>query len=91
MKYISDDGKVFNTEQQCISYEKSLKDERIKQEELRKKQVERKDKIRQLGFFLMKEINDYENDYNTKIFVGLYTNIIPQLITCLLKEDVSSR
>lgn len=50
MRYISDDGKVFNTEQECLEHENS---EKRKAEELLKKEqfeVERKQ--------LLKEIND---------------------------------
>lgn len=90
MRYISDDGKIFSTEQQCSEYEKKLKEEEKKQEELRKKQNERINKIRELGYSLMKEINDYEKDYDTKIFYGLYTDTIPQLIAALSK-GISSR
>lgn len=90
MRYISDDGKIFNTEQQCFDYERKIKEEEKKQEELRKKQNERINKIRELGYSLMKEINDYEEEYNTKIFCGLYTDIIPRLIA-VLSGDTSSR
>lgn len=35
MRYISDDGKVFNTEQECCEHEQKVKQERVKKEELK--------------------------------------------------------
>lgn len=32
MKYISDDGKVFNTEQECCEYEQRVENQRVKRE-----------------------------------------------------------
>ena len=32
MRYISDDGKVFNTEQECCEYEQHVENQRTKRE-----------------------------------------------------------
>lgn len=49
MKYISDDGRVFNTEYECCEYEQHIKkakeNERIKKEKL---ESERKDLLNQI-------------------------------------------
>lgn len=72
MRYISDDGKIFNTEQECCEYEQKLKEERIKKEELQKKQKERYDCIRKHHKELMDEIHSYENDYKSCVFSKSY-------------------
>lgn len=63
MRYISDDGKVFNTEQECCEHEQKLKQEIIKREELKLKQKERYDNICKHHNLLMEEINSYIHDY----------------------------
>lgn len=42
MKYISDDGKVFNTEQECCAYERHIEEQKVEREKLEK---ERKDRM----------------------------------------------
>lgn len=42
MRYISDDGKVFNTEHECFEYEQKISAERIKKEQL---EMERQKKL----------------------------------------------
>lgn len=72
MRYISDDGKVFNTELECLEHEntekKRLEEERIKKEEIKKKQKERYDSICKHHKELINEIHSYEKDYNSYIF-----------------------
>lgn len=46
--------------------------ERIKKEELSRKQKERYDNIRKYHKLLMKEINSFENDYNSHVFSRVY-------------------
>ena len=86
MRYISDDGKVFNTEQECLEHENSVNEERIKTEKLKKEQNNRYNKIKEHYEELMKEISSYEKDYNTRVFRGFYTNGLSHLITELLKS-----
>lgn len=33
MRYINDDGKVFNTEQECCEYEQRIENQRVKKEQ----------------------------------------------------------
>ena len=61
MKYISDDGKIFNTESECHEYEQKQK----RKAELKKMQKERYDNICKHHTELMKEIDSYVKDYRT--------------------------
>lgn len=67
MRYISDDGKVFNTEYECCEYENNLKkqreEERMRQEKLAKEKQERYDAIIKHEKELADEIHAYEKDY----------------------------
>lgn len=45
MRYISDDGKVFNTEQECCEYERGIEVEKVKREKLEKERQSRLDTI----------------------------------------------
>ena len=69
MRYISDDGKVFNTEMECAEYENVLRKKH--DEENQKREEERLEKERQKRFELIKkhhnelnkEIQSYQRDY----------------------------
>ena len=71
MRYISDDGKVFNTEQECCEYENRIKRER--EEELKRKEkleMERQnrlDTINKRYGELQKLITDYRKDYGVRL------------------------
>ena len=60
MRYISDDGKVFNTEQDCLEHENSEK-KRIEEERIKKEQFEIERKK------LLKEVNDLYNTLEEKV------------------------
>lgn len=45
MRYISDDNKVFNSEQECLAHEKSLNEEKAKREKLIAEKNKRKDEV----------------------------------------------
>lgn len=76
MRYISDDGKVFNTEQECCDYENRIRRER--EEELKRKEkleMERQnrfDTINKKYEELQKLIVDYRKDYGV-ILEGYFT------------------
>ena len=88
MRYISDDGKVFNTETECIDYESEItrkQEERCKMEaeiakrnELNKIQKDRYNTIQKHKKELIKEIRDYQKDYNSdfssKLLYELFSN-----------------
>lgn len=71
MKYISDDGKVFNTEQECCEHEQKIKKVRA-EEIIKRKQLatERKnilDQICQKRKELMELYGIYENKFGVTI------------------------
>lgn len=41
MRYISDDGKVFNTEQECCEHERQVENQRVKRDQLEKERQDR--------------------------------------------------
>lgn len=85
MRYISDDGKVFNTEQECCEYEQKIETERVKRDEFVKKKKERYENIQKHHKMLMDEIHDFENDYNSHVFSGIYYDGLSQFISELSK------
>lgn len=66
MRYISDDNKVFNTEQECLEYEQNLKNERLKREALEKKRKDRLDVINNKYQELQSLISEFEKDYGVR-------------------------
>lgn len=81
MRYLSDDGKVFTTEQECCEHEQKIAKERIKKEEQQKKQQERYANIRKHHKELIDEIHAFEDDYNSHIFSGIYYDGLSQFIS----------
>ena len=74
MRYISDDGRVFNTETECTEHENNLKrkqeeenrkreEERIRKEKLEKEKQERFDSIKKHQRLLNEEIQSLQKDY----------------------------
>ncbi len=70
MRFLSDDGKVFNTEQECLNHENFLKkkvnEERIKREKIEKERKDRLDNIKKTYEELEKLISEFYSDYNIK-------------------------
>lgn len=71
MRYISDDGKIFNTEHECCGYEQKIKkakeDEKIKEEKL---EFERKNMMNQICQ-KRKELIDLTKTYESKFGVTI--------------------
>lgn len=65
MRFLSDDGKVFNTEQECLRYENSEK-KRSEEERLKREHRERMDEIKKTYEELQKLISDFYSDYGVK-------------------------
>lgn len=70
MRYISDDGKVFNTEQECLEHE-NMEKKRLEEEKRRKEklEMERKDRLNTINKKyreLQKLISEYGLDYGAK-------------------------
>lgn len=74
MRYISDDGKVFDTEQDCCEYEQQLEESRIRKEKLEKERHNRLDVINKKYEELGDLIAEYANDYCIKqpYFASVY-------------------
>lgn len=96
MRYVSNDGIPFDTEAECLEYENRLKkqieEEQRKLAEKQKKEKEKKEKqkkryanIIKNHEDLMKEIKNYEKDYNTKVFGGFYTDGMANILFELFK------
>lgn len=75
MRYISDDGKVFNTEQECCEHEQQIRQKREKQEKF---EVERKNKLNVINEKyneLQELISEFEKEYGVRqrpYFVPIY-------------------
>lgn len=67
MRYISDDGKIFNTEQECCEYEQKIKAERVKRDKLEMERQNRLDSINKKYEDLQKAISEYRKDYGTRL------------------------
>ncbi len=70
MRYISEDGKVFNTEQECLEHENNerrrIENERIKREMLEKERQNRLNVINQKYKELQKLVYEYGDDYEVE-------------------------
>lgn len=69
MRYISEDNKVFNSEQECLEHENLLKrhdKERIRKEKLERERPIRLKAINEKYDELQKLISEYEKDYGLK-------------------------
>lgn len=63
MRYISDDGKVFNTEQECCKHEQNVKQERVRKEKMEMERQNRLNSINKKYKDLQKDISAYNKDY----------------------------
>lgn len=66
MKYISDDGKVFNTEQECCKYEQQVENKRAKREQLEKERQDRLCAINKKYEELQNLLSEYEREYGVR-------------------------
>ena len=82
MRYISDDGKVFNTEQECLEHEniekKRLEEEKLKKEKL---EMERKDRLKVINKKyeeLQTLVFEYGRDYeiNQEIYFSPFYDFV---------------
>ena len=63
MKYISEDGKVFDTEQECLEHEKEIEAEKVRKEKLEEERQSRLNTIYEKYEELNTLISDYNKDY----------------------------
>lgn len=66
MRYISDDGMVFNTEQECCEHEQKIEAERVKRDKLEMERQNRLDSINKKYEDLQEEISKYRKDYGVR-------------------------
>lgn len=70
MRYVSDDGKVFNTEMECLEHEKvekkRIEEERIRKEKIEAERINRLNAIKERYQELQKLLYEYGKDYNMK-------------------------
>lgn len=67
MRYISDDNKVFNSEQECLEHEKILNEEKTKREKLIAEKNKRKDEVMAAYNNFTTLLKKYTGDYNEPI------------------------
>ena len=63
-QYVTDDGKIFNTEKEATDHENELAEIQAKRKELADKKQARKDEIQADCEALMKKIEQYNTDFN---------------------------
>lgn len=66
MRYISDDGKIFNTEQECCEYEQQIRQKKENQEKF---EAERKNKLNVINKEyneLQELISEFEKEYGVR-------------------------
>lgn len=66
MRYISDDGKVFNTEQECCEYEQQIRQNKENEEKLRAEKRNKLNIINSKYEELQDLLSEYERDYGIK-------------------------
>ena len=83
MRYISNDGKVFNTEQECCEHEQRVENQRAKREQLEKERQDRLNTINKKYEELQKLLSEYERDYGVRqrLFVAPFYEILEMLCT----------
>ena len=66
MKYMSNDGKVFNTEQECCEHEQQIEMDKVRKEKLETERLNRLDVINKKYEELQRLISEYEKDYSVR-------------------------
>ena len=66
MRYISDDGKVFNTQQECFEYEQQIEKNRLKKEKLEVERQNRLNSISKKYEELQNMLSEYVKDYGVR-------------------------
>lgn len=66
MRYLSDDGKVFDTGQACYEYEQQVKKRKENEEKLERERQSRLNSINKKYEDLQRDIAEYMSDYGVK-------------------------
>ena len=67
MRFLSDDGKVFDTDQACYEYEQLIKKEKENREKLERERQSRLDSINKKYEDLQNDIVKSKEDYDTRL------------------------
>lgn len=70
MRYISDDNKVFNSEQECLEHEKVLNEEKTKREKLIAEKNKRKDEVTKAYDSFTELLKKYTDDYDEPVLLN---------------------
>ena len=81
MRYISDDNKVFNSEQECLEHEKVLNEEKIKREKLITEMNKRKDEVMAAYNSFTKLLNKFNDDYDEPLVLNDFSYLVNSLFT----------
>ena len=79
MRYISDDNKVFNSEQECLEHEKVLNEEKTKREKLIAEKNKRKDEVVAAYDNFTELLKKYTDDYDEPMFLNNLTYPLDRL------------
>lgn len=85
MRYISDDGKVFNTEQDCLEHEnfekKRFEDEKIRKEQFEAERRKLLKEVQDLYSTLEEKVREYEKKYgfHQKVYFTPFYDIMGML------------
>lgn len=67
MKYMAENGDVFETEAEARKRDKEIKDEKLRQKQLEDEKQSRKDEIKADYEALLKKVEKYNEDYNEPV------------------------
>lgn len=67
MRYLSDDGKVFDTDRACHEYEQQIKKEKENEEKLERERQSRLNSINKKYEDLQRDIAEYKKDYGIRL------------------------
>lgn len=79
MRYISDDNKVFNSEQECLEHEKFLSEEKVKREKLIAEKNKRKDEVIAAYDNFAELLKKFANDYDELVSLNNLTYPLDRL------------
>ena len=66
-KYEAENGKLFDSAEECIAYEKAIMEERKKKEKLRAERVNREKEIQDAYTHYCNLVEDFYKDYGTRV------------------------
>lgn len=80
MRYISEDGKVFNSEEECLRHEKVLSEEKTKREKLVEEKNKRKDEVIAAYDNFTELLKKFTDDYDEPVYLNNLTYPLERLL-----------